>query len=85
MSDPVEQKEPTHPGVKEELEKRLSLVEAFQDEIKLMCDISETEKLNKQERAAAKMVSYALRNIMKRWTKGSKFHWDSETLSIVEE
>jgi len=84
----VEAKEPPRyapgddPRIHEENVQRVSLVEAFKEEIELMRQVSDTEKLNESSRKAADIVVYALEHILLRWTENKSISFDNEKLQF---
>ena len=71
----VELKESLHPEAREEMRKRLSLVDAIKDEIKLMEEVGEYTK-NPAEKTCANLIAYALHHILCRWVDGDKVELD---------
>lgn len=71
----VEQKEPLHPEAREEMRKRMALVDAIREEVELMKEVSEYTK-SPAEKVCAALIANALRHILVRWVDGDQVKLD---------
>lgn len=83
MSKPIELNEPMHPEARREHKQRVSLVDAFEAEIKLLKEARKTTR-NEIQRQVFGHLAASYGRIMDRWVDEKEFFIDTDNMQIKE-
>ena len=83
MSKPIELNEPMHPEARREHEQRVSLVDAFEAEIKLLREARKTTK-NAAQKEIFGHLAASYGRVIDRWVDKKEFFIDADNMRIKE-
>ena len=83
MSKPIELNEPMHPEARREHRQRVSLVDAFEAEIKLLQEARKTTK-NPAQKEVFGHLAASYGRVLDRWVDKKEFFIDADEMKIKE-